>query len=106
GIAILGSIGAAVYAHHIDHAVPADLPAAATHTARETLGGAVGVSAALPGPTGDALLTSARAAFTSGMNAMAVAGALVMVAAALGCGLLLRTARPAAEPSAADDALV
>ncbi|GAB2535563.1 MFS transporter [Nocardia heshunensis] len=106
GIAVLGSIGAAVYEHHVDRAVPADLPAAAAHTVHETLGGAVGVSAALPGAAGDTLLAAARAAFTSGMNTMAVAGALVMVLAALGCGLLLRTDRPAAEPSAADDALV
>ncbi|MEV6102083.1 MFS transporter [Nocardia sp. NPDC051981] len=66
--------------------------------------GAVGVSAGLPG--GDAVLSAARAAFTSGMNTMAILGAIVMVVAALGCGLLLRTDRPAAEPSPADDALV
>ncbi|MGW4122292.1 MFS transporter [Nocardia sp. NPDC004711] len=104
GIAVLGSIGAAVYGSKVDRALPADLPPAAAHTIHETLGGAVGVSAGLPG--GDAILSAARAAFTSGMNTMAILGAIVMAVAALGCGLLLRTDRPAAEPSPADDALV
>ncbi|WP_433561692.1 hypothetical protein ACQP1O_29470 [Nocardia sp. CA-151230] len=40
------------------------------------------------------------------MNTMAILGAIVMAVAAVGCGLLLRTDRPAAEPGPADDALV
>ncbi|MVU83910.1 MFS transporter [Nocardia sp. ET3-3] len=106
GIAVLGSIGAAVYENRVDRVVPADLPAAAAHTVHETLGGAVGVSASLPGEAGAAVLAAARAAFTSGMNTMAVVGAVVMVLAALGCGVLLRSDRPASEPTAVDDALV
>jgi MFS transporter, DHA2 family, multidrug resistance protein len=93
GIAVLGSIGAAVYESHIDKAISPDLPAQAAHTVRETLGGAVGVAAHLPAATGDPLLAAARAAFTDGLDTMAIAGAVVMILAALACGVLLRPSR-------------
>ncbi|MEU3662942.1 MFS transporter [Streptomyces sp. NPDC032940] len=74
GMATLGSIGTALYRHGI----PADAPA----PARETLGGALAVAAELPGRAGDALATAAREAFTDGMRGAALAGALLLVAAA------------------------
>ncbi|MFD7280195.1 MFS transporter [Streptomyces sp. NPDC059862] len=81
-MAFLGSIGTAVYRH--------DIPASAPDPARETLGGALAVAEQLPGRTGDALATAAREAFTSGMHAAAVAGATLLVGAAVLGAVVLR----------------
>ncbi|MFD7713952.1 MFS transporter [Streptomyces sp. NPDC059786] len=85
GMAALGSIGTAVYRH--------DIPAGAPDAARETLGGALAVAGQLPGRAGDALAAAAREAFTSGMQAAAVAGALILVAAGVLAALTLRSVR-------------
>jgi len=83
GMAVLGSIGTAVYRHAMPDTAPAP--------AQETLGGALAVAAELPGRAGDALASSAREAFTGGLQGAAIAGALVLAAAAL---LAARTLRP------------
>src|SRR6266508_171552 len=49
GIAILGSIGVAVYRGELADTLPAGVPSQAAAVARDTLGGAVGVAARLPG---------------------------------------------------------
>ncbi|KAA0025067.1 MFS transporter [Antrihabitans cavernicola] len=90
GIAILGSIGAAVYGNHVASAIPAGTPDETRHAIRETLGGAIAVTDHLP--NGGAILAAARDAFTTGMNVEASAGAVVMVAAAILCALFLRNA--------------
>ncbi|MFC9925230.1 MFS transporter [Streptomyces sp. NPDC127190] len=82
GMAVLGSIGTAVYRH----AMPATAPAGA----RETLGGALASAASLPGRAGASLLATARAAFTSGMHAAAIAGAVLLLGAAVGAAVSLR----------------
>lgn len=82
GMAVLGSIGTAVYRH--------DMPATAPAEARETLGGALATAAHLPGRAGDSLLATAREAFTSGMQGAATAGAVVLVVAAVGAAVSLR----------------
>ncbi|GAA2289896.1 MFS transporter [Streptomyces hawaiiensis] len=81
-MAFLGSIGTAVFRHEI----PASAPAAA----RETLGGALAVADRFPGRAGDALATAAREAFTSGMHAAAVTGAVLLACAAAAAVLTLR----------------
>src|SRR5262249_36597888 len=48
GIAILGSIGVAVYRGELAASLPAGIPAQAAAAARDTLGGAVGVASQLP----------------------------------------------------------
>ncbi|MCX5171676.1 MFS transporter [Streptomyces antibioticus] len=75
GMAVLGSIGTAIYRH--------EMPAAAPAPARETLGGALAVAHELPGRAGDALAAAAREAFTTGMRGAALAGALVLATAAV-----------------------
>ncbi|MCX4742896.1 MFS transporter [Streptomyces antibioticus] len=82
GMAVLGSIGTAIYRH--------EMPAAAPAPARETLGGALAVAHELPGRAGDALAAAAREAFTSGMRGAALAGALVLVLAAVAAASLRR----------------
>jgi DHA2 family multidrug resistance protein-like MFS transporter len=82
GMAILGSIGTAIYRHAI--------PASAPDAAHETLGGALAIADRLPGRTGDALATAAREAFTNGMQGAAIAGAVLLAAAALLAARALR----------------
>jgi len=85
GIAILGSIGAAVYRGDLANALPADVPSQAAAIARGTLGGAVSLAAQLPGDTAPALLDAAREAFIQGMQLTvtlsAVAAACIAVVA-------------------------
>ncbi|MFI0709685.1 MFS transporter [Streptomyces inhibens] len=90
GMAILGSIGSAIYRGHMDDALPAGLPAGAADAARETLAGAAAVAGELPGRAGEALLTAARTAFTDGLQAAVLGAAGVMVCAAVLAVALLR----------------
>ncbi|GAA3819414.1 MFS transporter [Sphaerisporangium flaviroseum] len=109
GMATLGSIGAAVYHHRMaDLLLPggpagSGLPAEALRAASETLGGAAAVAGRMPGPAGAALLDAGREAFTQGMNATAIAGAVVMATSAVVVIVLLR-GLPAGSPPARDAA--
>lgn len=87
GMAILGSVGAAVYSRDMADALPAGTPHA--DAVRETLGGAAAVASELPAATADAVLTAAREAFTHGLGVAAVGAAVVMAGAgALSVGFL------------------
>ncbi|MFJ8632876.1 MFS transporter [Streptomyces sp. NPDC093568] len=77
GMAVLGSIGTAIYHHEI--------PASAPEAARETLGGALAIADRAPG-----LATAAREAFTSGMQGAAIAGAVILAGAAVLAAVTLR----------------
>ncbi|MDQ5825355.1 MAG: MFS transporter [Chloroflexota bacterium] len=82
GISILGSIGTAVYRGAVANDLPAGIPAEAAATARETLGGAVGVAQQLPDQMGVALLEVAREAFVQGLHiAAGISGVVAIVAA-------------------------
>jgi len=82
GMAVLGSIGTAVYRHRMPGTAPAG--------ARETLGGALATVARLPGEAGRSLLAVARDAFTTGMRDAALAGAVLLALAAVGAAVTLR----------------
>jgi DHA2 family multidrug resistance protein-like MFS transporter len=83
GMALLGSVGAAVYHHKMSGVAVPGLPADAASAAHETVGGAAAVARSLPGTAGHALLTTARDAFTSGMHDAALAGAAILVLTAV-----------------------
>jgi DHA2 family multidrug resistance protein-like MFS transporter len=82
GMAVLGSIGTAVYRSDLAASAPAGTPRPVLGAARDTLGGAVTASGRLPGRIGAELLEAARAAFTHGLNYAALAAAITMVLAA------------------------
>lgn len=88
GIAVLGSIGAAVYGSHVVDAIPAGTPDEARHAIGETLGGAIAVTDHLP--NGGAILAAASDAFAAGMSVEAWVGSAIMVAAAVLCAVFLR----------------
>ncbi|MFD3326095.1 MFS transporter [Streptomyces sp. NPDC058701] len=99
GMAVLGSIGTAVYRRDLADSEPA---------VRETLGGAVAAARQLGGAAGTRLLDLAREAFVHGMQYAAWGGALLLLGAALLAATLLRRAEapapPASEPAAAEPA--
>ncbi|HYV68111.1 MAG TPA: hypothetical protein VE964_17850, partial [Myxococcales bacterium] len=66
GIALLGSIGAALYRGAMADAIPPGVAPEAAEAARATLGGALAVAAQLPEQAGAALRAAAREAFTQG----------------------------------------
>jgi hypothetical protein len=84
GIAILGSIGVALYRSELADTLPAGIPSQAAAVARDTLGGAVGVAHQLPADVGAALLAAAREAFTQGLQVTAASSAAVAVGIAVG----------------------
>jgi MFS transporter, DHA2 family, multidrug resistance protein len=96
-IAILGSIGTAVYRSQMADSVPQGVPEEASTTARDTLGGAVAEAEQLPEPLAGELLGAAQEAFTQGLQAAAVTSAFVAAATAVVAVVLLRHVRPGAE---------
>jgi DHA2 family multidrug resistance protein-like MFS transporter len=102
GIAILGSIGVAIYRGRLADALPDGVPAEAAATARETLGAAVGVAAQLPEGVGAALLAAARDAFTFGLQLTAGLSAAVAVVIAALATVLLQAVPPTAEAEPAE----
>jgi DHA2 family multidrug resistance protein-like MFS transporter len=87
GIALLGSLGTAIYRDEMTAAVPSDVTPAAADAARDTLGGAASVAAQLP----DGVLDAANAAFASGMSTVAALAAVAMAGMALVTAIVLRS---------------
>ena len=98
GIAILGSVGTAVYRSVMADAIPAGMPSEAAESARATLGGAVAVAGRLPGQLGGELLGSAREAFTQAMEVTAAISAAVALVTAVVAVVGLRRVRAGSEP--------
>ncbi|POX43119.1 MFS transporter [Streptomyces sp. Ru73] len=90
GIALLGSVVTGVYRNFT---APEGVPAGAVGAARESLGGAVETADGLPHGAGEALLHAAQRAFTDGMEAAAVFGGVISLAAAAAAWFLLRGQR-------------
>jgi MFS transporter, DHA2 family, multidrug resistance protein len=90
GVAIIGSVGTAVYRNDLGDAMPAGVPPWAAEAARDTLGGAQAVVDQIPGPLGAELLDAAREAFTHGLQLTAALSAAVAAALAILAAVLLR----------------
>ena len=93
GIAILGSIIAAVYR---GMTIPPGVHHDVVSHAKETLGAAHDAAGALPAANGHALLTSAQSAFTDGLAVASGVGSILLLASAAAVWLLLKP-RPARE---------
>jgi DHA2 family multidrug resistance protein-like MFS transporter len=103
GIAILGSVGIAVYRGQLDGSLPAGLPDEAAATARDTLGAATEVASQIPGPIGSGLIDTAQSAFVSGMHTVAAVAAVIAFAvAALAWHALRDHGAPATDSTATD----
>jgi DHA2 family multidrug resistance protein-like MFS transporter len=102
GIAILGSIGVAIYRSRLADSLPAGIPSQAQVVARDTLGGAVGVAQQLPADVGGALLATARDAFTTGLQVAAGISAVVAIGIAVLATVMLRGVPRTSEAAAAE----
>jgi len=83
GIALLGSVGAAVYGGALSPLLPADLATASLDAAHKTLGAALDAASQLGGTDGPALATAARRAFVSSMQAAALTASGVSLLVAI-----------------------
>ena len=104
GVAILGSVLAAVYRTRLE--LPAGLDPAVADQARETLGGAVSAADGLPAGQADALLEAAKAAFAHGVDLTSAIGAVLAFLTAVVIGVALRAAHRATRRTADQDTLV
>jgi MFS transporter, DHA2 family, multidrug resistance protein len=100
GIAVLGSVGSAVYRDRVEGAVPADTPGDAAAAARDSLAGAAAAAGELPPAIAARLMEAAGDAFASGLGTVAGLGALVAGGLAVAATVLLRHPARSAEESA------
>jgi MFS transporter, DHA2 family, multidrug resistance protein len=101
GIAILGSIGTAVYRSELADLLPANVPSAAAAAARDTLGAAAGVADRLPAQLGAELLDGARDAFILGMRVSSAVATVVAIGISALAVAMLRHVRSGSEQEAA-----
>ena len=90
GLALLGTIGTAVYRGQAADSIPAEAPARAAASASDTLGGAVEVADRMPQLLAADVLEPAREAFTQGLQVAATVSGVLLAAAAVIVAMLLR----------------
>lgn len=94
GIAILGSVGVAIYRSQLAADLPAGLPTQAADAAKDTLGGAVVVSSTLPPAEGAAVFDAAANAFVTGLQVVSAVATVIAVVIAVVSWFALRQPRP------------
>jgi DHA2 family multidrug resistance protein-like MFS transporter len=90
GLAVLGTLGIAIYRNQVLADLPPGIPSEAARTAQETLSGAVTVAGQLPDQLGAALLGAAHGAFIQGLQLTSVIGTVVMIGLAILTVVMLR----------------
>jgi DHA2 family multidrug resistance protein-like MFS transporter len=90
GIAMLGTLGAAIYHHQMAGAIASGLPPEVAAAARETLAGAVAGAGQVPDQLAVVLLSMARGAFVQGLQIVATTAALLAVTVAAIAAIMLR----------------
>ncbi len=98
GLAVLGSLGMAVYRNQVTAAMPLGVSREVAEAVKETLGGAVAAAGQLPDQLGSALLSVAHEAFVHGLQLNAFIGVFVFIGLAALTMTMLRHVRPHAEP--------
>jgi DHA2 family multidrug resistance protein-like MFS transporter len=83
GIAILGSIGTAVYRTQVAESLPSGIPAESVDAARNTLGEALEIAQTLPGALGAELVAAANTAFVDAIHFVAVVSAVGAIVTAI-----------------------
>jgi MFS transporter, DHA2 family, multidrug resistance protein len=97
GVAVLGSVGTAVYRSQVADSIPADAPPEAAKATRDSLTGAVAAAEHLPAGLGAELLSTAREAFAQALELTAAISAIVVMAMAIVAAVLLRRVRASSE---------
>jgi MFS transporter, DHA2 family, multidrug resistance protein len=96
GIAILGSVGVAIYRNELADRLPAAVPAEVVEAARDTLGSAAAAAAQLPGDLGSDVLAAAHEAFVVGMQVTSAIAAGIGLALAVLVLAVLHNQQPTA----------
>ena len=102
GIAILGSVGTAVYRTQIGASLPPGMPAEVADAARDTLGGALAIALTLPETLGAALTLAAQTAFVDAIRSVSMIAGVGAVLTAIAAAVALRNVQARAEPSPED----
>lgn len=106
GIAVLGSLGTAVYRANLASGMPSGVPPADQAVALDSLGGAVQVASGLPSQLGDSLIEAGKIAFVDGLHITTGVTAVVALVFAVAVALLLRGVPPRdSEPAASEHML-
>lgn len=84
GMAVLGSVLAAIYFNRAAALLPGTLAGPAAHAAEQALGQATVVTAQLGGPAGEMVLRAGRLAYVQTMHVTDLAGAALLLAGAVG----------------------
>jgi MFS transporter, DHA2 family, multidrug resistance protein len=101
GIAILGSLGTAVYRSGVADSLPTGIPAEVVAAAQDTLGGALTVAQSLPEALGAALVAVSQAAFMDALHFVAAVATVLAVLTAIVAAVALRSV-PARDESEAE----
>src|SRR5262249_30193193 len=91
GIALLGSLGTALYRHRMSDAVHAGIPAHAVEAARDTLGAALATGRKLSDHLGTELIARAQEAFIGSFRLSALVSAVIVAGIALATALVSPT---------------
>ncbi|ATL25048.1 MFS transporter [Streptomyces formicae] len=90
GVALLGTVGTAVYRTQLTDQLPDGLPEATADAARSALAGATEAAEPLPDALATPLLAAAHEAFASGLGVTAAAAGTIVLAAAVLAAVRLR----------------
>ncbi len=104
GIALLGSLGTAVYRTEVAKSLPPGIPAEAADAALDTLGGALAIAQTLPDELGTALVAAAQVAFIDAFHFVAAVATVGAVVTAIGAAAALRSVPARPEPASELDA--
>jgi DHA2 family multidrug resistance protein-like MFS transporter len=99
GIAILGSVGTAVYRTEVGDMLPSGIPAEAAEAARDTLGGALAIAQTLPDALASGLVAAAQTAFVDALHLVAAVAAVGAVVTAILAAVALRSVPARPEPA-------
>ena len=102
GIALLGSLGTAIYRFQMNDAVPAGVNGRTADAAREGIAGAVSGAGHLRARLATDLLDAAHQAFTTALNTVAGISAIVFLGLAILAAVALRGVHPVGETQARD----
>ncbi len=105
-IAVLATLGIAVYRDRLAGSIPSDLSPDQADDASSTLGGALAASESLPPSVAETLLDAAREAFTAGLQVTALVSAVIAAGAAVLAAILLRGVSMGEARAGADGAAV
>ncbi|MFF2412020.1 MFS transporter [Streptomyces sp. NPDC058092] len=94
GVAIIGTIGTAVYSNGLASKLPEGLSSDAKHAAEENLSGAVAAARNLPDNLADPLLRVTKDAFAHGLNVGSGIAAVIAAAGAIIAAVMLRHVPP------------